>query len=45
MKTPSGYKYNEDYDLDKCAVCGNKMPNLNEPTCSLECELVREENE
>lgn len=43
MKYADTYSYNEDYDLDKCIVCGKKMPNLNEPTCSLECEIKRED--
>lgn len=42
MKTPSGYSYNEDHDLDKCVICGIKMPNTDEPTCSVECEEERE---
>ncbi|MBX9158636.1 hypothetical protein [Bacillus cereus] len=45
MRHAGGYSYDEDYDLDKCVVCGVKMPNENEPTCSLECEEKREEQE
>lgn len=41
MKTPNGYSYNEEHDLDKCVICGIKMPNTDEPTCSLECEEER----
>lgn len=45
MRDARGYTYDEDYDLDKCVVCGVKMPNENEPTCSLECEEEREARE
>lgn len=43
MRHAGGYSYDEDYDLDKCVICGAKMSNEDEPTCSLECEEKREE--
>ncbi|MFP3728527.1 hypothetical protein U8V72_25425 [Priestia filamentosa] len=45
MRHAGGYSYDEDYDLDKCVICGRKMPNEDEPTCSLICEEEREERE
>lgn len=45
MKTPSGFKYNDDHDLDKCIICGIQMTDTTEPTCSIECEEEREKSE